>query len=606
MKHPALAPLLLSSVLAAAGAGAQPVPAELVSYPQTIFHNGVVLTMDTDRGDFTIVQAVAVRDGRILAVGSDQQVLRLAGPATRKVDLNKKALMPGIVDTHVHPNRYAVRNYFKELAPEYQRLLRGSGSMREWKDRAKALKDLEAVVERSDPLREWVLISGGDTLSEQNPVVRSITRQDLDRISPERPLFINGGSWEGLANTKALEALFKLHGRDLPGIMKDANGEPTGFVTGAPAFILEEDIIPAPPAEALAPLFAKELRERWAPVGTTTISTRLNANHIRAYGVLDVRGELPLRMAYGHEAGRWNPTFDRDLKRNVGTVIGHGSDMLWMNAITVAPPDGSPGTWDICTSYPKRNPVEGDFFPKGDCRWDRPGDMTRDTVRQLVREGFRIANIHTYGDEGNLKAIELFKELGVDRADRFGLDHTAMFNADLIKKAGELGIYWSVAAQKFVEDPEVLAQVYGREETDRWAFPLKELVDAGSKVTYESSNRPDIYEDNYDPAKATHKGGPFFDMQMWVTRRDGKGNQWGARHALDRKTVLRMMTRWGAEYVLREKVLGTIEPGKFADLIVVDRNPLDPAIPDDRLSELRVLMTMVGGKVVYAGPGFSM
>jgi predicted amidohydrolase YtcJ len=94
-------------------------------------------------------------------------------------------------------------------------------------------------------------------------------------------------------------------------------------------------------------------------------------------------------------------------------------------------------------------------------------------------------------------------------------------------------------------------------------------------------------------------------MEMWVTRRAGDGKVYGERHALDRQTVIRMQTRWGAEYVMREKVLGTIEPGKFADLIIVDRNPLDPAIPDDQLSDLKVLLTMVGGKVVFSAPGFN-
>ncbi len=94
-------------------------------------------------------------------------------------------------------------------------------------------------------------------------------------------------------------------------------------------------------------------------------------------------------------------------------------------------------------------------------------------------------------------------------------------------------------------------------------------------------------------------------MEMFVTRKDPNGKVWGPYHALDRKTVIRMMTRWGAEYLLREKVLGTIEPGKFADLIVIDKNPLEPAISDDQLSEIKILMTLVGGRVTYQAQGFT-
>ena len=174
-----------------------------------------------------------------------------------------------------------------------------------------------------------------------------------------------------------------------------------------------------------------------------------------------------------------------------------------------------------------------------------------------------------------------------------------MFNERVIRKSGELGMYWSVAAQKYGEQAE-LAKVYGREVIDRYSFPLKELLDAGAKVTYESSAR------GAGPWQGEGAGEQvttsFYDMQMFVTRRDPQGNVWGLRNAIDRETVLRMMTRWGAEYVLKEDKIGNLEPGKYADLIVLNRNPLDPNLPDDRLSEVKVLLTMVEGEILYRAP----
>lgn len=577
---------------------AQQLPEEVIRYADMVFHNGYVLTVDTDRGDFTIAEAVAIRDGRILAVGSNEKALRLAGPKTQKIDLNKRAVMPGIIDTHVHPNRYAIRNYFRELPPEDQKALRASGVIREWKDKAQVLNQIKQIVEKEDPSKEWIAINvgGGGFGSDEggggglNEVAASITRFDLDKVCPNKPLVISSGTWDGMVNSKGLEKLLAIYGQHMPGVLKDSKGVATGQLRGAPVYILRTEVLPQVSAEGLAPIFAKELRERWAPLGHTTISTRLNANEIRAYALLDVKGELPLRVAYGHEIGRWNPFFERDMKRNLGVVLGYGSDMLWMNAITVAPPDGSPPDGDICSTYPKRELFAGDVFPEGRCRWDEPGDMTRETIRLLMKYGFRVANIHTYGDKGLEAAVDLFERYG-GAGKRFALDHSALFNPNVLKKSGQLGMYWSVAAQKFLEDPEMLAKAYGREVTNSWAFPLRALIEAGAKVTYEASAR-----------RGNPKLTPFFDMEMFVTRRDGKGNVWGAHHALDRKTVIRMMTRWGAEYVLREKVLGSIEPGKFADLIVLDKNPLDPALPDEELSEIKILMTMVGGKVVYQAP----
>ena len=91
----------------------------------------------------------------------------------------------------------------------------------------------------------------------------------------------------------------------------------------------------------------------------------------------------------------------------------------------------------------------------------------------------------------------------------------------------------------------------------------------------------------------------MFSLEVLVTRRTQDGRVFGARESIDRSTALLMMTRWGADYVLREKELGSLEVGKLADLAVLDKNPLDPNISNEDLSEIKVLATIIGGKVVY-------
>jgi len=170
-----------------------------------------------------------------------------------------------------------------------------------------------------------------------------------------------------------------------------------------------------------------------------------------------------------------------------------------------------------------------------------------------------------------------------------------MLNEKVIRESGKLGIYWSVASQKYGEQKQ-LAGVYGREVIDRYTYPLKELLDGGAKVTYEASARG---------ANGADTTTPFYDMEIFVTRKDSEGNIWGIRNALDRRTVLRMMTRWGAEYVLKEDMIGSLEPGKYADLIILDKDPLDPNLPDQELSEIKILATMVEGEAIFklAGSG---
>ena len=118
-------------------------------------------------------------------------------------------------------------------------------------------------------------------------------------------------------------------------------------------------------------------------------------------------------------------------------------------------------------------------------------------------------------------------------------------------------------------------------------LPVKSLIDAGARVTYGADTHS-------DPQRQ-----PLFNLEVMITRRTNDGRVFGPREAIDRSTGLLMMTRWGAEYVLRENELGSLEPGKLADLVLLDKNPLDRNIPDEDLSEIEVVATIIGGEVAY-------
>ncbi len=154
--HNVLSVIILGIVWLTRGAVAQ-VPAELIEYPELILHNGTVLTVDDND---TVAQAVALRDGEFLAVGSDAELLELAGPETRRIDLEGKTVIPGIINTHTHPNR-RLGTYFDELPGEVQEILTASGGIRNPRDKADALAQVRriAVVE-SGP---WVKISAQRT-----------------------------------------------------------------------------------------------------------------------------------------------------------------------------------------------------------------------------------------------------------------------------------------------------------------------------------------------------------------------------------------------------------------------------------------------------------
>ncbi len=578
-------------------ARAHELPREVENYADMVFYNGQVLTVDRDGPDFTMAKAVAVRDGRILAVGESDRILKLAGPDTVKIDLKGKALIPGIVDTHSHPNRYALEHYRQDIARAYLNFLdenRIRGGTVNWESKDKAVADLKRIAERVAP-GDWIVVS-----SRGNQVVmRELDRLDLDKIAPDNPLYIRiGNEMWGLVNSKMLDILVQRYGDKLPGIIRNGEGTPTGLLFGTAGTVMGQEILPQIPPEILAPVFKKELEE-WAAIGVTTLSSRFRGNEISAYGQLDRRGELPIRIAYTHEIARWNPYFERDLKR-LGTLEGHGTDRLWMIGLSVGIPDGSPpgggggAGGDVCSSLEKREMFPDDFFPQGICYWEQPGDPSRDTVLIANRNGYRIAGVHTFGDKGLEIMLDAFEKASQEKSisgRRFALDHGMMVSPRVIEKSAKLGVIWSLQVPMFYgRRTAIVSRVYGEETAHRWALPVKSMIDAGVRVSFGADTHS-------DPERH-----PMFNLEVLVTRKTHDGRVWGPREKIDRNTALRMMTRWGAEYVMREKEIGSIEPGKLADLVVLDKNPLDPGIPDEELSEIKVLMTVIGGKVAYRSP----
>ncbi len=133
----------------------------------------------------------------------------------------------------------------------------------------------------------------------------------------------------------------------------------------------------------------------------------------------------------------------------------------------------------------------------------------------------------------------------------------------------------------------MMAEVWGEEVAQRWTMPTKSLIEGGVKPTYGADRWS-------DPRRQ-----PMWNLEVLVTRLAANGKVYGPREKVDRATVLLMMTRWASEYVLREEELGSLEPGKLADLIVLDKSPLDSSVPDEDLSEIQVLVTLIGGEVVH-------
>ena len=593
--------ILAACVLALASGIPQPVdaqnlPPEVIRYADIVMHNGVVLTMDRDTPDFAVAQAVAVRDGKILAVGDSSNILRMAGPQTKRIDLAGKAVMPGVVDTHSHPNRYALSHYQQEFLPKYLKFLEDNkmhtGSVRWEKGKEASMAELKAIVAKAEP-DELIYVG-----SRGNPVVMDQVRlADLDQVAPNHELFIGiGNEMWGLVNTRMLNRIIKTYGKDLAGIRKDAKGEPTGLLFGTAGSVVGYELLPQVPAELLAPIFAKELEE-WAAIGVTTLSSRFKGSEISAYSLLAREGKLPIRIAYTHELARWNPYFQRDMKR-LGNLQNYGiGDRIWMMGLSVGIPDGSPpggggaAGGDVCSDVKKRERFPDDSFyeANGFCYWDQPGDPTKETVMIANRFGYRIAGVHTFGDKGLEGMLDTYALAAKERplSAPFAADHGLMISPAVIKKSAAVGAIWSLQVPMFYGPRTgIVSRVFGEEIAHRWSMPTRSLIDAGVKVT--------MGADTHDDSRA-----PMHSLQVLVTRQTEDGRVWGSKEKIDRRQALLMFTRYGSEYVLKQKEIGSIEVGKLADLIILDKNPLDPQVADDKLKDIKVLFTYIGGEVAW-------
>ena len=206
------------------------------------------------------------------------------------------------------------------------------------------------------------------------------------------------------------------------------------------------------------------------------------------------------------------------------------------------------------------------------------------------RAGYRIAGTHTFGDKGFLMLLDAYAAANQESSildKRFALEHGLMVSPEVVRKSAELGVIWSLQPPLFAgRYAGAVSRVFGEEYAHRWVMPVKSLIDAGARVTYGADT-------HRDPDRQ-----PMFNLEVLVTRRTNDGRVFGPQEAIDRSSALLMMTRWGAYYVLREDILGSLEPGKLADLAVLDKNPLDPDIANEDLSEIKVVATIIDGKVV--------
>jgi predicted amidohydrolase YtcJ len=470
---------------------------------------------------------------------------------------------------------------------------------------------------------EWIRTSirGGGAGGADNPnaVVfpmavqkGEITRFDLDKVTPNNPVRIASiffsPTGDSFVNSKALEPVLARYGSDLPGVHKDSKGVPTGWLSGVADQTIDYEFAqPADPAD-LGPAYKAEMEEV-AAQGLTTVSTRLDPDSVAAYGWLHARGELPIRMAYSMETAARSVSPDAIVSRLVGFqggsgehMWGMGDDMLWTIGLSLISIDSTPGIAGTCVSKPYPREAKNFYLwryqfygPNGLCRLVDPNYRDADLVRAAAKYGFRIAGMHTGGDLGIEHFMKLAEELSKQYPDlpqrRWAMDHCRYLSDQHAQQAKRLGLYFS-CGPKYVYAGErgdigAFKLIFG-EHAEDVVVPWRRLIDQGLRAVMELDQ---------------HGFHPMVALQVSVNRKDVSGKVWGPEQRINRNEALYTYTRWASEYVLKEKLLGSIEPNKYADLVVLNRDYA--TVPEDEIGRIDPVLTMVGGKVVYSDPAFA-
>lgn len=552
-----------------------PRPAEL------IISNAKVVTVDAK---FSVTDAVAVRDGIIVGLGAE--AMKLAGPGTKVIDAKGGMVLPGLYDSHVHPVGAALSEAGSPL-PILQ-------SIPEVLDH---IKKKAAEI----PEGKWIVIQFA--FPTRLKEARFPTKAELDAAAPKHPVLYHAGP-AGIANSMAL----KISGisrdtKDPPAgqIVKDpVTGEPTGMLRNAYGVLKGvptdgEKISPEKKREAV-----KKLLALYNQNGLTSIGDRnATRSDLDLYLSLLKDNELTIRVnvarSFGTASNRDEATRRLDElvgKDGKGGPTGVGNEWVRIGPIKLFLDGGM-----LNGSAYMRKP-----WPRGDAYQITEDDyrgllfIQPEPLKAIVEEAAKrkwAVTAHTAGEGAMdvlLDAYEFVDRITPIRDLRFCITHAnfpSQFNLERCKK---LGVCADVQPAWLYKDGNTLLKVLGQERM-RWFQPYK------SWMEYTTIGGGSDHMLRFDPFGSTNPWSPWLGIWETLTRKLERGGVLEPSEILTRKQALRLYTINNAYLNREEKEKGSLEVGKLADLIIVDRDVL--TCPVDDIRDTKVLTTIVGGKVVY-------
>ncbi|HWJ57568.1 MAG TPA: amidohydrolase, partial [Vicinamibacterales bacterium] len=527
-----------------------------------------ILTVDDG---FRVAQAVAVRDGRFVAVGSTAEVRARIGATTRVIDGGGRTVIPGLIDSHVHALGVAAA---EAVQPFHN--LQSIGELQDW---------IRAAAKRAPPdTWIWTPRVYPPRLRER----RFPTRQELDAAAPHHPVAVDGLYALSL-NTLALHAAGVTRASaDPPGgaIAKDARGEPTGLLRNVGAMLarFRPSTSPVPRLDML-----ERVHEQYVQTGITSVIERdATVEGYRAYealqraGRLQVRATVTLRIPHPEDAVQ-----TEGFVTGLPLRFGSGDDWLKVGPLKIFVDGGILlGTAFMREPY---GPGAHDLYAIDDPAYRGALTLTPEQIRSAIAighsHGWQMV-AHVTGDAGVDAVLDAFaaaqaQSPSPDRRDT--LIHAYFVHADSAARAARLGLLVDTQPAWYYKDADALAAGLGRERLAHF-IGLRTLRQAGVTVAINTDHMFGLDRD-----EALNPFNPFLTMYAATTRRTQSGAIVSGDEAVSREEALRMMTSAAARFSFDEKTRGSIEVGKLADFVVLDADIL--TCPPERLRAIRPEMT---------------
>jgi predicted amidohydrolase YtcJ len=529
--------------------------------PTLIILNASVHTMNAAQ---PTAQALAINGNRIVAVGSNNEIQRLAGESTRVIDARGQLVLPGFNDAHVH----FMSGGFQLDSVD----LRDANTPQEFAER---LRDFAARL----PKGRW--ITGGDWDHERWPDANLPNKELIDRYTPNTPVFVNRlDGHMALANSLAL----KLAGvtrstKDPDGgvIVRDPKtGEPTGILKdAAQSFVWK--VIPAPTFEEKLKA-ARAATNHAASLGVTSVQDMSAGADIGVYQTLLDRAELKTRIYAAWPLPRWEQLAQTGVRAHFGSAMLRTGGLKGFA-------DGSLGSTTALFFQPYRDAPNTSGIPSDEMF---PDGAMLERVRGADRAGLQVM-IHAIGDRANdiiLSIYERVEKENGDRDRRFRIEHAQHLRPQDIPRFARDKVIASMQPYHAIDDGRWAEKRIGPERT-KTTYAFRSLLDSGATLAFGT---------DWTVAPLD----PLLTIYAAVTRRtlDGKNpNGWIPEQRISVEEAVRAYTVGSAIAEFQENEKGTITPGKLADIVMLSRDifKIDPK----EIEKVKIVLTIMDGRVVY-------